>query len=237
MASSENRIERNALVRLYSPLVRRLAHRMVMRLPPSVDVDDLIQVGLIGLTEALDRFEASHGVAFEAFASQRIRGAMIDELRGVDWISRNSRRGQKDLERTTHRLEQKLGRPPVASEIAEGMKMSMSEYQELVTKVRGVQLMYLEDLGATSEGDDFLDRNLGDAEADPMKQLSRDRRHRALAKAIEVLPEREQYVMTMYYEHDMKLKEIAALLGVTESRVCQLHGQSIARLRHNLQAH
>jgi RNA polymerase sigma factor FliA len=238
MSSSHATLERNAMVRLYSPLVRRVAHRLIVKLPPSVEIDDLIQVGLIGLTEALTRFDEALGVQFETFATQRIRGAMLDELRGVDWASRSSRRGQKDIERVIHRLEQSLGRAPAESEVAKGMKLSLAGYQELLAKVRSVQLVYLEDLVASSqEGEDFLDRHVGDSEADPMKVLGNSRKHSALVAAIKVLPKREQHLMSLYYEQDMKLKEIAAVLGVTESRVCQLHGQSIARLRTNLRAH
>ena len=175
---------------------------------------------------------------FETFASQRIRGAMLDELRESDWMSRSSRKSQKDIEQAVHRLEQKLGRSPLESEIAAEMELSLAEYQSLLSKVRGTQLVYLEDM--THGGDDedgFLDRHVADAGADPA-ELLRDQRLRAsLVNAIKSLPEREQYIMGMYYEHDMNLKEIAAVLEVTESRVCQLHSQAIARLRAKMRSH
>jgi RNA polymerase sigma factor for flagellar operon FliA len=211
---------------------------MMAKLPPSVQVDDLIQVGMIGLSEALTRFETSQGVQFETFATQRIRGAMIDELRENDWMSRGSRKSQKEIEVAMRRLEHRLGRGPSESEIATELGMSLADYQTLLGKVQGTQLVYLEDMAGSGEGDDgFLDRHVIDSEADPMQQLSDLRLRQSLVQAIKNLPEREQYIMSMYYEQDMNLKEIAAVLGVTESRVCQLHSQSIARLRAKMRAH
>ncbi|MBX9872597.1 MAG: RNA polymerase sigma factor FliA, partial [Burkholderiaceae bacterium] len=218
--------------------VRRLAHHMMAKLPPSIQVDDLIQVGLIGLSEALTRFEANQGVQFETFATQRIRGAMIDELRENDWMSRGSRKSQKEIETALTRLEHKLGRSPSESEIAAELGLSLAEYQSLLYKVKGTQLVYLEDMTGSGEGEDgFLDRHMVDDDADPMQLLRNQRLRGALVTAIKGLPEREQYIMSMYYEQDMNLKEIAAVLGVTESRVCQLHSQSIARLRAKMRSH
>ncbi len=190
-----------------------------------MELDDLIQVGMIGLTEAIARFEPTQGVQFETFASQRIRGAMIDELREGDWMSRGSRKSQKDIEQAVSRLQQKLQRVPKESEIAAELGMPLADYQHLLAKVRGTQLVYLEDISGGSDDDDgFLDRHMGDSEADPSAKLQDHRMRTALVAAIN-------------YEHDMNLKEIAAVLGVTESRICQLHSQSIARLRSKLREH
>jgi RNA polymerase sigma factor for flagellar operon FliA len=142
---------------------------------------------------------------------------MLDELRGNDWMSRGDRRHQRSIEAAVHKLEQRFGRAPSEGEIAREMGLSLEDYQSLLGKVRGTQLIYLEDMSGDDGDDDYLER---------MRE--------ALVEAIKNLPEREQYVMSMYYEHDMNLKEIAAVLGVTESRVCQLHSQSIARLRTRL---
>ena len=239
MYTAKGTLDRDAQLRKYSGLVHKLAHHMMAKLPASVEVDDLIQVGMIGLTEALARYEPSQGVQFETFASQRIRGAMLDELRDSDWMSRGSRKMQKDIEHAVQRLEQRLHRVPKESEIAEEMGMTLADYQQALAKVRGTQLVYLEDMaGRGDEEDHFLDRYLPtDAQADPQALLGDQRMRAALVGAINKLPEREQYVMSMYYEHDMNLKEIAAVLGVTESRVCQLHSQSIARLRARLREH
>jgi RNA polymerase sigma factor FliA len=238
MYTAKGQLDRDAQLRQHVPLVRRIAHHMIAKLPPNVELDDLIQVGMIGLSEALSRYEAAQGVQFETFASQRIRGAMLDELREGDWMSRSSRKSQKDIEHAVQRMEQKLGRSPLESEIAEELGLSLADYQSLLGKVRGTQLVYLEDMSRSGEDDDsFLDRHVADSEADPMAVLRDQRLKASLVAAIKTLPEREQYIMGMYYEHDMNLKEIAAVLGVTESRVCQLHSQSIARLRAKMRSH
>ena len=238
MYTAKGQLDRNALIKQYQPLVRRLAHHMMAKLPPSVEVDDLIQVGLIGLADALTRFEATQGVQFETFATQRIRGAMLDELRENDWMSRGSRKSQKDIEMAMRRVEHKLGRIPKESEIAAELGMPLVDYQSLLGKVRGTQLLYLEDMTRHGEDDDtYLDRHVADSDADPLNMLRDQKLRQALVAAIKLLPEREQYIMSMYYEQDMNLKEIAAVLDVTESRICQLHSQSIARLRAKMRAH
>jgi len=237
MYTAKGQLDREAMLKQYVPLVRRLAHHMIAKLPPNVEIDDLIQVGMMGLAEALTRYQAAQGVQFETFATQRIRGAMIDELREGDWMSRGSRKSQKDIEHALRRLEQKLGRTPLESEIAAEMGMKLDEYQSMLAKVRGTQLVYLEDMAHGEDEDSFLDRHPGDPEIDPMQQLRDQRLRESLVEAIKLLPEREQYIMSMYYENDMNLKEIAAVLGITESRVCQLHSQSIARLRAKMRHH
>ena len=239
MYTAKGQLDRDALIRQHVPLVRRIALHMIAKLPPNVELDDLIQVGMIGLAEALSRFESEQGVQFDTFASQRIRGAMLDELREGDWMSRSSRKSQKEIEQALGRLEQRLGRPPLESEIADELGMALDDYQSLLGRVRGTQLVYLEDIGGGdgADGDDYLERHVADTGADPFALLRDQRLRLALVEAIKNLPEREQYVMGMYYEHDMNLKEIAAVLGVTESRVCQLHSQAIARLRTKMRAH
>jgi RNA polymerase sigma factor for flagellar operon FliA len=207
MYTAKGQLDRNALIKQYQPLVRRLAHHMMAKLPPSVEVDDLIQVGLIGLSDALTRFEAAQGVQFETFATQRIRGAMLDELRENDWMSRGSRKSQKDIEVAMRRLEHRLGRSPAESEIAAELSMSLAEYQSLLGKVRGTQLVYLEDMSRRSEDDDtYLDRHVADSESDPLNMLRDQRLRQAVVSAIKALPEREQFIMSMYYEQDMNLK-------------------------------
>lgn len=238
MYTAKGQLDRNAMIRQYQPLVRRLAHHMMAKLPANVQVDDLIQVGLIGLSDALTRYQAAQGVQFETFATQRIRGAMLDELRGNDWMSRGSRKSQKQIEQAVRRLEHQLGRAPLESEIAAALDLSLADYQSLLGKVRGTQLVYLEDMARGNDDEDsFLDRHLTDSDADPMNMLRDQRLRQALVAAIKNLPEREQFIMSMYYEQDMNLKEIAAVLDVTESRVCQLHSQSIARLRAKMRSH
>jgi RNA polymerase sigma factor FliA len=236
MYTATGRPDTSATLRHYSPLVRRLAHQMIAKLPANVEIDDLIQAGMIGLHDAMGRFDAAQGVQFETFATQRIRGAMLDELRSGDWMSRGDRKQQRQIEAAIRKLEQQQGRAPAERDIAAEMGLSLAEYQEMLTKVRGIQLVHLEDMTGSDGDDDYLDRHVADESSDPLAMLNDRRMREALVAAIKLLPEREQYVMSMYYEHDMNLKEIAAVLKVTESRVCQLHSQSIARLRAKLRA-
>jgi RNA polymerase sigma factor for flagellar operon FliA len=225
------------LVRQHLPIVQYVVSEIAQRVPSHVSRSDLVSAGMLGLAQAARSFDPERGIAFDRFASTRIRGAMLDELRGNDYLSRGTRKQQRTIESAVHKLEQKLGRAPVESEIAKEMGVTLVEYQELLGKVRGTQLVYLEDMSGDEGDNDFLDRHVGDDDANPLAQLQDHRMRAALVEAIKVLPEREQYVMSMYYEHDMNLKEIAAVLKVTESRVCQLHSQSIARLRVKLRAY
>lgn len=229
-------VERETYVREYAPLVRRLAHQMIARLPANVELDDMIQAGMIGLMDAASRFEATHGTQFEVYAAQRIRGAMLDELRANDWLPRSARRSQRDIENAIHRLQGQLKRPPCESEIATELGISLADYQSMLHEARGSQLVYLDDLGSARdrEDEDYLERHfVGDA-LEPCEIL-RDKRFRhALVDAIEELPEREKLLMSLYHEQDMNLREIGVIMGITESRVCQLHSQAVARLRSKL---
>ena len=238
MYNPKGQLNRDALLKQYTPLVRRMAHYMIARLPANVEVDDLIQTGMIGLADAITRYESGHGAQFETFATQRIRGSMIDELRETDWLSRTSRKEQKDIERAIHKLEQRFGRSPHEQEISDELGVSLADYQDMLTKARGSQLIYLEDLtGRDDEDDDVLDRHVSDEDANPLNILQNQKMREALVEAIKVLPEREQFIMGMYYEQDMNLKEIAEVLKITEARVSQLHSQTVARLRSRLRSY
>ena len=237
MYNLKGQLNRDALLKQYTPLVRRMAHYMIAKVPANVEVDDLIQMGMIGLADALTRYETGHGAQFETFATQRIRGSMIDELRDTDWLSRTSRKGQKDIERAIHKLEQRLGRSPQEHEIAEEMNVSLSDYQDMLTKARGTQLIYMEDLSESDDDENMLDRHVTDEDANPLNILQNRKMREALVAAIKVLPEREQFIMGMYYEQDMNLKEIAEVLKITEARVSQLHSQAVTRLRSRLRSY
>jgi RNA polymerase sigma factor for flagellar operon FliA len=227
-------IERhNDFAKQYAPLVRRIAHQMIAKLPANVELDDMIQAGMIGLMDAMQRFEESQGTQFEVYAASRIRGAMLDELRAGDWLPRSARKNQRDIENAIHRLEQRLQRAPQESEIAQELQLSVPEYQELLGDARGAQLVYFDDLGG-GDSDDYLERHVAQTGGEPLEVL-RDKRFRtALVAAIEELPDREKLLMSMYYEQDMNLREIGTVMGVTESRVCQLHSQAVSRLRSKL---
>ncbi|MFO1413531.1 MAG: RNA polymerase sigma factor FliA [Burkholderiales bacterium] len=217
----------------FAPLVRRMAHHLAAKLPSSVEVDDIIQAGLIGLMDAAGRFEASQGNQFETYASQRIRGAMLDELRRNDWLPRSIRKAYRQIEQAIGRLEQRLGHPPDEREIAAEMGLSLSDYQAMLSEARGYQLFHFEDFDTESDGS-MLDRLAADHDHNPLDKITDKRFRAALVKAIQLLPEREQHLMGMYYEQEMNFKEIAAVMKVSESRVCQLHGQAVARLRARL---
>ncbi|MBI5938100.1 MAG: RNA polymerase sigma factor FliA [Betaproteobacteria bacterium] len=233
MRNSTGNTARDELVQQYAPLVKRIAYHLMARLPASVEVDDLIQAGLMALLGAVDRYDEAQGANFETFATQRIRGAMLDELRDADWASRNMRKSARLIEAVIHALQQRLSRQPSEQEIAGELKLGIEAYYELLNEARGAQLVYYEDLQEQG-GDEFLSRFADEAMPAPFDVLAGQRFRQALVQAIRELPEREKLLMGMYYEQDLNFKEIGAVLGVTESRVCQLHTQAVARLRGRL---
>ena len=230
MYTAQGAPDKEQLVRQYSSLVKRLAFQLMAKLPASVQAEDLIQNGMIGLLDAIGRYEEGLGAQFETYAVQRIRGAMLDGLRENDWVPRGVRREMRRVEQAIHQLEHRHGRPPSESELAASLDTPLADYQKLPHEARGHQLIYLEDLSGDQE-DDFLDRNVASPALDPLALLEDQDMKTALVRGIEALPEREKTVMALYYDDDLNLKEIGEILGVTESRVCQLHSQAIARLR------
>ncbi len=225
--------DKNALAQEFLPMVKRIAYHMMTRLPASVEVDDLIQAGLMGLMDAVNRYDSEQGALFETYATQRVRGAMLDELREADWASRNVRRAGRQIETAMHVLQQRHQRPPSEQEIADEMGLDIHDYYDLLNDARGAQLVYYEDLH-DGDGDDFLERFADGDHQGPLEALSSRHFKAALAQAVGILPEREKQLMGMYYEQEMNFKEIGTVLGVSESRVCQLHSQAIARLRGRL---
>ena len=226
--------DREALIRKYAPMVRRMAHHLLARLPASVMLDDIVQAGMIGLMDALNRYEDTHGAQFETYATQRIRGAMLDGLREHDWLPRGVRRAQRKLDEAMRTLEQRLGRAPGEKEIAAELQLTLEDYRHFLQDARGAQLLYYEDAGERDEPHDLPDDREDDKPSDPLERLADKRFREALVAAIDKLPERERQVMGMYYEQELNLREIAEVLGVTESRICQIHSQAISRLRSKL---
>jgi RNA polymerase sigma factor for flagellar operon FliA len=230
MYTVKGKADKNQLLTDHMPLVKRLAHHMKAKLPPSVEVDDLIQAGMIGLLDAISRYEETHGAQFETYAVLRIRGAMLDELRNSDWLPRSMRQNMRKIEAAMSSLQQKLGHPPTESEVAKLLKLSLSEYQDMLGDGGGHQLVYYEDFHDNEGNDNFLDRYAVD-DADPLRSLLDGDFRQAVVDAIDNLPPREKMLMGLYYEEEMNLKEIGAVMGVSESRVSQLHTQAVARLR------
>jgi RNA polymerase sigma factor for flagellar operon FliA len=220
-------------VKKHAPLVKRIAYHLMAKLPASVQVDDLIQAGLIGLLDAAKNYDDTQGAQFETYAAQRIRGAMLDELRQADWLPRTVRKSLRQIEATINQLEQKNKRAPSEEEVAKAMEIDISAYQQLLLDARGHQLLYYEDL-QDSDDADFFERHVGADTNDPLRMLEEAGFRKVLAEAIAALPEREKQMMGMYYEQELNLREIGEVLGVSESRVCQLHSQAVARLRAKL---
>jgi len=230
MYKANGMTDQNDLLKEHAPLVRRIAHHMVAKLPPSVEIDDLIQAGMIGLLDAINRYEEEQGAQFATYAAQRIRGAMLDELRENDWLPRGQRKNMRRVEDAISTLQQKLSRSPRETELAEHLGIGLSEFQQLLQDARGYQLIHFEDFHGEDD-DHFLDRNLSDPSGDPLASLLNDDLRKNLIYAITNLPDREKILMGLYYEQELNLREIGDVMGVSESRVCQLHSQAIARLR------
>ncbi len=226
--------EKGDLLTLYMPMVKRLAHHMMGRLPPSVEEDDIVQAGMMGLLDAISRYDEAQSAQFEAYAIQRIRGSMIDELRHSDWMPRSARQSMRKIEKAIGMLQHQLGRQPSEGEIAAAMQIPLEAYQSLLGDARGHQLMYFEDFGESDESDTFLDKQSANESSMPLPQLLDANLRACIIAGIENLPEREQLLMSLYYEQELNLREIAEVFGVSESRICQLHGQAIARLRTKL---
>ena len=221
-----NRQDSATLVTRHAELVKRIAYHLAGRLPASVDVADLIQAGMLGLLEAAANYSSDRGASFETYAGIRIRGAMIDALRKLDWAPRSVHRKARAVAQAVRDIEKETGRDARDGEIAERLGVPLEEYFSIVQDAASCRLASLDD--ATVEAVS------GEAAADPFREVADENFRAALAEAIAGLPEREKLVMSLYYSDGLNLKEIGAVLKVTESRVCQLHGQALVRLKARL---
>lgn len=232
--------EENRLIAQHAPLVRRLALQLLARLPASVELDDLIQSGMMGLLDAVRRYQYCADAQFETYAVMRIRGAMLDELRSQDWLPRSVRSKARTIEQAIQRLNHRLLRPAQEHEIAEELEMSLESYRALQDDARGVQVLHYEDLvrdGNEESGTDplaYLRDEYSDNENTPLGSLVSQGLRQAIIAAIDALPEREKLVLSLHFEQDLNQKEIAGVLGVTEGRVSQLRSQAVLRIRANL---
>jgi len=224
--------ERDRLIMEYAPLVKYIAHRIAMRLPPQIEVDDLINSGILGLIDAIEKFDPSKEVKFKTYAEIRIKGAILDELRAMDWIPRSIRKVINRLVDAYHEMEQKLGRPARDEEIAEQLGLKIEEFYELIKQAAGVPLISLDGLVDRDE----KRRNILSCLEDPKSAnafgiLGLSEVKDAVAKAIDDLPEKEKQVISLYYYDELTMKEIGKVLDLTESRVSQIHTKAVLRLR------
>jgi RNA polymerase sigma factor for flagellar operon FliA len=222
----------------YSAMVKYAANRIAMRLPAQVEVDDLVSVGMLGLMDAIEKFDPNRGAKFKTYAEFRVRGAILDELRSMDWAPRSVRQKASKLEIAVQKLQAKFGRYPEVEEIAKEMDISLSVYFDILNEIQNLPILSLEDIGVDRESGEqknLLDCLAGKGE-DPQAQLRLSEVKGALIKTIEGLPEREGMVLTLYYYKEMTMKEIGEALGITESRVSQVHSKAVIKLRTKLKA-
>ncbi len=231
--------QKDKLIMEYAPLIKFIAQKIAIRLPSNIELDDLISSGVIGLMDAMDKYDPTRDNKFKTYAEFRIRGAILDELRAQDWVPRSVRDKAKMLDRTLINLEAELGRSPSDEEVCAKLGLSMDEFYDLVNQVRPVSVLSIDDSATFSNVDKKSILNLleGCRLNNPYTQLNLKSVKDIMTKAIEDLPERQRLVLSLYYYEDLNLKEIGKILRVTESRVSQLHAQAIARLRAKLALH
>lgn len=234
VAAEEQR--REALIKEFAPTIKYLASRLASRLPSHLSAEDLISVGLIGLLNAFERYDPGRETKFKTYAEYRIRGAMLDEIRSMDWVPRSVRDRITMLQRTCEDLQKRKGRPPTEEEIADVLGLSADEYNDFLVRSQGAVVLSLDDMDGQDMEPKTLMQCLADPHAtDPLASLVNDDTRRALGAAIEALPEKERLVVTLYYYEELTMKEIGKVLSVTESRVSQLHSQAVIRLKAALQ--
>lgn len=222
----------NDLVVMHESLVKRIAYHLMSRLPPSVHADDLIQAGMIGLIEASRKFDPEQGASFETYAGIRIRGAMLDEIRRTDWTPRSVHRKAREVAEVVRKIENIKGRDARDIEVAKAMGIELAEYHKILQDATGCRIFSLEEPGTLAEDGFSYNNRLPDQ---PLDNLQKDDFKQGLAGAIKGLPERERLVMALYYDEELNLREIGEVLGVSESRVCQIHGQALIRLRARME--
>ena len=227
-------VERDALIHETLPLIKHIAHRVAAKLPSNVELRDLINAGVLGLLDALDKFEPERNVKFKTYAEVRIRGAILDSLRNLDWAPRSLRKKSKDLERIYGELTQKLGRPATDEEVSEAMGEDLDDFHALVDQLHGLSVGSFETLNGDEDGESYLNYYPDESGNDPYTRFETAELTNLLAETIDELPEKERLVLSLYYYEEFTMKEIGSLLGVNESRVSQLHTKAMLRLRGKL---
>jgi len=226
---------REQLILEHLPQVRLIARRIHERLPESVNLDDLISTGIIGLISAIDRFDSSHNVKLKTYAEYKIRGAILDSLRDLDWAPRQQRKQSKQIEAAIGRLEQKLQRSPSEEDIAQELNISLDEYHGWLVNIRGINIGSFDSSHQSEDGKSLL-RFLSDSEESwPSHQFERSELEKILAETISLMPQVEQTILSLYFQEEMTLREISKILNLHESRISQLKSQAILRLRQQIQ--
>ena len=234
--TTENREE---VIKRYSPMIKYVANRIAMRLPPHIEVDDLISVGVLGLMDAISKYDSSRGAKFKTYAEFRVRGAILDELRAMDWVPRSIRQKASNVDKVVQSLQAKLSRSPEDEEVAKEMGISLDQFHDTLNETKSIPIFSLEDLGIAKESGEqqsLLDCLAGKADADPQTQIRLIELKEIIAKAIDALPEKERLMVSLYYYEELTMKEIGAVLEITESRVSQIHSKAVYRLRTKLKA-
>ena len=228
--------EKDKIIGEYAPLIKFIAQKIAVRLPANIELDDLISAGVIGLMDAIDKYDPTRDNKFKTYAEFRVRGAILDELRSQDWVPRSVRDKAKLLDKTTVQIEAELGRVATDEEVAKALNVTMEEFYELLNQVRPVSLLSIDEAQSFSNVDKKSILNLleGTRLNNPFVQLNMKVVKETVTQAIEELPERQRLVLSLYYYEDLNLKEIGKILRVTESRVSQLHAQAVSRLRARL---
>ncbi len=220
-------------------MVKYVANRIALRLPTNVEVDDLVSVGVLGLMDAIEKFDPKRGAKFKTYAEFRVRGSILDELRSMDWVPRSVRQKASHLNEAAQKLQAKLGRHPDDEEIAREMGMSLPEFFDTLSETQNIPLLRLEDMGVPRESGQqksLLSSLEGKGDADPQLHIRLNELKEIIANAIDSLPERERLLISLYYFEELTMREIGEVLGITESRVSQIHSRAAFRLRAKLRA-
>jgi RNA polymerase sigma factor for flagellar operon FliA len=234
--TTENREE---VIKQYSPMIKYVANRIAMRLPPHIEVDDLISVGVLGLIDAITKYDPTRGAKFKTYAEFRVRGAILDELRSMDWVPRSVRQKASNIDSVVQKLQSKLGRPPEDEEVAGEMGISLDQFFDTLNETKSMPVLSLEGLGIakeTGEQQSLLDCLAGKGDTDPQTQIRLNELKEIIAQAIDTLPEQARLMISLYYYEELTMKEIGAVLDVTESRVSQIHSKAVFRLCTELKA-
>lgn len=228
--------DRERIIQEFTHVIRSMAHRLAFRLPAYLDAEDLVSVGIIGLMDAMEKYDPSREAKFKTYAEFRIRGAMLDEIRSMDWIPRSVHERIALLQKTYSELLNRHGRPPTDEEVAAELKMSLQELEEFLSRARGAIVLSLDDIAAQDQdGHKILGLLTDSSQPDPLASLVHGRERQVLCQAIQELAEKERLVLTLYYFEELTMKEIGQVLKVTESRVCQIHSKAIVHLKARLQ--